>query len=166
MSFTIKPMNAFYARSIAYWKYDGIYAFYNMEFSTELINELMNGQYMAVTGASEEIVGFFCYGSPAQILSGLHSGAYHSPTAIDIGLGMRPDLTGKGSGANFVNLGVSYAKKHFYGDQIRLTVATFNQRAIRAYEKAGFKRGQTFTSMIDGMKLEFMTMSRSLSGEK
>ncbi len=162
MDFVVKPMNAYYARSIAHWKYEGEYAFYNMEYSEALIRELMNGQYVAATGENDELAGFYCYGSPAQILSGLHAGVYDHSTAIDIGLGMRPDLTGKGIGADFVRAGIHYARDNFYGDQIRLAVAVFNKRAIRAYEKAGFMRGKTFFSEIDGRQMEFMIMHQPL----
>lgn len=163
MLFHVKQMNAFYARSIAYWKYDGIYDFYNLDYSEELIKELLNGQYVAVTGTNEELIGFYCYGSPAQLMSGLHAGVYEHSNAIDFGLGMRPDLTGQGLGPDFVRAGIYYAKQHFYGDMIRLVVALFNKRAIRAYEKAGFIKGKTFFSLIDGRKMEFMLMYQYFS---
>ncbi|WP_442871699.1 GNAT family N-acetyltransferase [Anaerocolumna sp. MB42-C2] len=58
---------------------------------------------------------------------------------LDIGLGMKPILCGKGYGYSFVKSGLDFAQGNFNIKQIRLTVAAFNTRAIRIYEKIGFQ---------------------------
>jgi ribosomal-protein-alanine N-acetyltransferase len=59
--------------------------------------------------------------------------------ALEYGLGLRPDLTGRGLGLEFVLAGLTYAREHFMPERIILNVAAFNERAITVYERAGFR---------------------------
>ena len=60
--------------------------------------------------------------------------------AVRIGLGLRPDLCGCGHGGAVIRLAVQEALrcKPRPDAEIDLEVETWNKRAIRAYEKAGF----------------------------
>lgn len=57
-----------------------------------------------------------------------------------LSLGLRPDLTGKGLGVEFVSECVKYAISRYKLIKltIKLAVALFNQRAIKVYQRAGF----------------------------
>jgi ribosomal-protein-alanine N-acetyltransferase len=79
----------------------------------------------------------------------------YSEEFIDIGLGMKPELTGKGYGSSFFSFVLYYITHSFEGISLRLTVASFNQRAIHLYSKFGFtkefefiKGTNSFTTMI------------------
>ena len=41
---------------------------------------------------------------------------------------------------------------------MRLTVAAFNERAIRVYERAGFKKVNSFERVSEHGKMEFLVM--------
>jgi RimJ/RimL family protein N-acetyltransferase len=56
-----------------------------------------------------------------------------------IGLGIRPDLTGRGLGSQFIDAGLRYATAEWEPKRFRLWVAWWNERALRAYRRAGFR---------------------------
>ncbi|MBP0726958.1 GNAT family N-acetyltransferase [Bacillus sp. RG28] len=134
MELFIKDMNEKFAVEIVNWRYEAPYDFYDNEETFEAINEMIENPYYAVVNQSEELVGFFCIGSSAQVPIGHQFGAY-SEEILDIGIGMKPDMTGKGFGFTFFSKVLQTIGKD---KSIRLTVAEFNRRAIRLYKKLGF----------------------------
>lgn len=63
-----------------------------------------------------------------------------------LGLGLRPDLCGKGSGigTQFVQLLVQEAQRRMPQQEIDLEVLVWNKRAIQTYERAGFTITDTY----------------------
>lgn len=139
MEFQIVKMSEKYATEILCWKYEKPYDFYNNVLSGEGILELTQDTYKAILH-DKEVVGFYCTGKDAQVPAGNEVHAYDE-TCLDIGLGMRPDLTGKGRGTAFLDF---ILKQIEAGGCVRLTVADFNKRAIRLYEKFGFQEKLSF----------------------
>lgn len=117
------------------WKYDKPYDFYNQVLSGEAILELTSNRYKVIE-LDNEIAGFYCTGKDAQVPAGHEVDAYDA-NYLDIGLGMRPDLTGKGLGKAFLEF-IMEEIGYEFGGNLRLTVADFNIRAIRLYENLGF----------------------------
>ena len=64
--------------------------------------------------------------------------------ALDIGLGVRPDLTGKGRGSDYLNAVIDFAQRTYGPERLRVTIAAFNTRARRVWEGAGFQRSRHF----------------------
>ncbi|MCK4241837.1 MAG: hypothetical protein KAX30_09465, partial [Candidatus Atribacteria bacterium] len=101
MGYIVRKMTKRQAEDISTWKYDEPYSIYDMDGSKEILDELLDGSYYAVTNEKDELTGYFCFGDAAQVPGGKQCGAYLEDDAIDIGLGMRSDLIGKGMGLNF-----------------------------------------------------------------
>ncbi|WP_102275364.1 GNAT family N-acetyltransferase [Cytobacillus massiliigabonensis] len=145
MQFYIRKMTEHFAIEILSWKYEAPYDFYNNDLCSENIRELLDDKYYAVINEKDQLFGFFCIGSSAQVPIGSEYGAY-TEDHIDIGLGMKPEFTGKGYGDSFFTYILEYIKKTYNDKNIRLTVAKFNHRAIHLYEKLGFKRRAEFAN--------------------
>jgi len=149
--YTFTPMTEADARAIIAWRYDGEYAIYNIvgdgDDFTELLAEFLDRRspYYAVRNldmdATGAPVGFFCYGSSAGIdFDESEPQLYNGDGSLNAGLGMRPDLTGHGFGVGFTQAGVAFGVERYHPTFIRFYVLPFNDRALRAYERAGFRR--------------------------
>lgn len=153
MQFYIREMNEMYAADILNWKYEKPYDFYNNDLCHESLKEFLENPYYAIVNDQDELVGFFCTGTSAQVPKGYDYGAYLDE-CIDVGIGMKPELTGKGSGSEFFSFILNQLQQE-NASPLRLTVATFNKRAIHLYEKVGFKKVMNFTAST-----EFITMKK------
>ena len=103
------------------WRYDPPYDFYNGE-----DEPVLNPERFFVVSDGGELIGFYYFDDRQD--------------TVEIGLGLRPDLTGKGLGREFVLEGVAFAHDRFPGRRVTLNVAAFNERAITIYERVGFRR--------------------------
>lgn len=141
MEFYFLPMEEADARVIMTWRYEGQYAIYNWE-DEDVPAEMLDRRspHYAVRDEHGELAGFFAYGSSAYVWDSGEPHLYSEQNTITIGLGMRPDLTGRGLGLAFTLAGLDFAREHFQPDYFRLYVLAFNERAIRVYERAGFER--------------------------
>ena len=154
MSFHFEPMRWDDARAVSRWRYDGLYAMYNQNalpmLTLAVFRAPLRGlglEAFIVRGDSGERVGIFTF--------------IQRDTAVEIGLAMRPDLTGQGLGLAFVEAGLDFARARYAPTRFTLDVATFNERARRVYERAGFKPGETFTRRTNTGPCEFLAMYRS-----
>ena len=151
MNFSVVVMSDEQARAIAEWKYEGVYAFYDMDAFPEDLDELLDpskrdGRYHAVLDDEGSLVGFFEFTS--------------EDATIELGLGLRPDLTGRGLGLSFVSACLQFAREQYAPKTLRLKVAAFNMRAIRVYERAGFEHRRNFLHKTDNGEFDFVEMSR------
>ena len=149
--FILRPMTATDAQAIVTWRYPGVYAFYDATADPEDLAELLTPSgwglnYFSVDNADHQLVGFFQF-MPQN-------------TVIEVGLGLHPDLTGSGMGLAFVLAGLAFAQVRFAPQQFRLAVATFNKRAIRVYERAGFQAIHLYKQTTNGAQYEFVEMVR------
>ena len=144
--FAIRAMTAEDAEAIAAWQYPGPYAFYDWEQDPDDLAELLDpgewGRRYFAADAAGELAGFF-------VLKPHDDGT-------EIGLGLRPDLTGQGLGARFLEAGLRFGGAERY----TLAVAAFNQRAITVYERAGFAITQRYVHRTNGADHDFLRMER------
>ena len=131
------------AMEINTWTYEEPYSLYSFSGEKEVIEELLDGTYYGCCDDQGDLIGYFCFGANAQVPGGRDANLYGGDV-IDIGLGMKPALTGKGIGKEFFQAGIAFATKEFNAKMFRLSVATFNTRAITLYKNIGFKQGYFF----------------------
>ena len=90
-------------------------------------------------------------------------GFYFEPhdSALFYGFGMRPDLTGRGLGEQFVLAGLEFARPIYGRRRVVLHVAAFNERAIRLYRRLGFNETGRHAEKFDGYgAVEFIDMEK------
>ena len=158
MGLNIKQMSYDNAKEISKWVYKEPYSIYSMDESDDCINELLNGEYFSVSDKDNNLVGYYCFGKSAQVPVGNKFGVYDLKDIADIGLGIKPDMCGKGLGFRFLSGCLDFARNAQSTKDFRLTVAAFNQRAIKVYERAGFKKVSSFERISDSGKIEFWVM--------
>ena len=117
----IAPLGPEDAALVDGWRYDPPYDFYNGE-----DDPVQNPERCFLVQDGDEVVGFYYFDTRED--------------TVEIGLGLRPDLTGQGLGLEFFLDGVAFAHGRFPGRRVKLNVAAFNERAITVYERAGFRR--------------------------
>ncbi|MFB7140010.1 GNAT family N-acetyltransferase [Gottfriedia sp. NPDC056225] len=155
MQLSIREMTASYAIEIVNWRYVPPYDFYNIKSGKEELDELLNNQYKVIIDQNENLVGFYCTGQAAHVPKGNEFDVYNEKL-IDIGIGVRPDLTGKGFGSQFFKFILGDIEDSTNHSAFRLTVAKFNSRAIRLYENFSFTKENEFHTE----RAKFITMVR------
>lgn len=158
VAYHFHPMTEEQASIIGSWQYEEPYSLYSMEGCDSSIKEMLEEEYYYAVDNENELVGYISFGDSARVPGGYAVGIYEDEQVIDIGLGLRPDYTGKGKGREFVTDAVNFLRKQGRGECVQLVVAAFNERAMKVYERAGFVRGISFTSKIGEQDYEFLAM--------
>ena len=144
MNLTIQPATEATFRELAEWRYEPPYDFYDGDVEPILNPERFYGT-LDEHGA---VVGYFYFEEKSD--------------ALEIGLGLRPDLTGSGFGLEFFRAGIEFGKRRFSPRRMILNVAAFNQRAITVYERAGFRETGRHIRHFDRWgNVEFVEMEES-----
>jgi ribosomal-protein-alanine N-acetyltransferase len=147
---SIEAMGQADAEVIADWRYEPPYDFYDARADDDDLALLLDPErrrdrfFSAREG--DELAGFFELRAVGD--------------TVVVGLGLRPDLTGRGLGGSFLADGLAYARERFAPRVFRLSVATFNARAIRVYERAGFVVTRSFPHETNGGSFPFVEMER------
>ncbi|HSB39697.1 MAG TPA: GNAT family N-acetyltransferase [Gaiellaceae bacterium] len=121
MRLEISPADAETFSQLETWRYEPPYDFYDGDVEPVLNPE----RFFGARDERGELVGFY-YFEP-------------KPPDLDYGLGLRPDLTGRGLGLEFFLAGLAFARERYAPRRVFLHVAEFNERARRVYERAGFR---------------------------
>ena len=121
---------------IADWRYSGDYALYNTRPYEE-------DRKKGVGFANPGFIGFSFYDRDALIG---FTCLYEEDREIMIGIGVAPEYCGRGYGREMLETTCGLSETMFPGKPLYLEVRTWNARAVRCYEKAGFViDGEPFT---------------------
>ena len=141
----VQPLTEQQAEEIATWRYEFPYEWYDTASDPRRIELFASPRrregLRAVVDDGGELVGFFNF--------------VREGDEVRIGLGMRPDLTGRGLAQPFIQAGLEYALAQWEPLRFRLWVARWNERALRAYRSAGFHE------VRHGEESRFVEMERS-----
>jgi [ribosomal protein S18]-alanine N-acetyltransferase len=125
----VEPWSEKHAHAVAEWRYEPPYDFYDLasdpDDAAELFDRAHGSRYRAVLSADGELDAFWFF--------------LPSHGEVEVGLGLRPDLTGRGLGTAFAEAALDYARAEWSPRRFVLHVAAWNDRAIRVYERLGFR---------------------------
>ena len=130
------------------WKYDGIYSFYD--------NDIQKEKMEFIESFVDSDDNFSIYNDNNKLVG--NCSFYYIEEFFCVGLQMRPDLTGKGFGIEFAKSIIDFGREKYKLNYIDLTVAKFNNRAIKVYEKLDFKVIDEFVNTIRGNDYDFLAM--------
>ena len=120
MKLTIRPASEATFADLETWRYEPPYDFYDGDVDPVLNPE----RFFEALDPDGALVGFYYFEEKGD--------------ALEIGLGLRPELVGRGLGLEFFRLGVDFGRQRFRPAKVILAVAAFNERAVKVYERAGF----------------------------
>jgi [ribosomal protein S18]-alanine N-acetyltransferase len=140
----IQPASAAAHELLATWRYPPPYDFYDGD-----VDPVRNPErFYEARDEAGELIGFY-YFEP-------------NPPDLDYGLGLRPDLTGRGLGLEFFQAGLAFARERYRPQRVYLHVAEFNERARLVYERAGFSVVSSHVRAFDRFgEVTFLTMADS-----
>jgi len=110
------------------WRYSGPYATYDAE--GPLRREL---GFFAVEDDAGALVGYGCVGAEARV-----PGVEEEPGTVDVGYGMRPELTGQGRGREFVGAILDHVVAEHPEARLRMSILRWNERSRRVAQAHGF----------------------------
>jgi len=143
MVYTFQPITPQLAKIAAGWQYPFPYDFYNIPKGRQrfAVRGYLNPNYAyhSIKDENETWIGICTFGADARV-----AGGDYSETAIDIGLGLCPEHTGRGMGTAVVAAILDFATANADTSVFRATIASFNRRSQRVFEKNGFHRTQEF----------------------
>lgn len=148
--FTFHLMDESSVRAILNWQYEPPYDLYNnSEEDASLLQHLLHPQnnFYKIVDENSELVGYCSFGQDGQVTDG-----DYRDDALDIGMGVRPDLTGRGKGFEYANAVLEFAESKLSPKAFRVTIAAFNKRALRLWQKLKFEHQQSFERKSDGMQ--------------
>lgn len=132
-SFLAVPMNIRHCQDICTWIYEPPYDIYHwsswshMEENGEEFGDtqIRETQYISILDQQTQLMVGYAQLFPLEGVTRL-------------GLGMRPELCGHGIGPSFVRFVAEEARRRRPQDEIDLEVLVWNDRARKAYVRAGF----------------------------
>lgn len=149
MQLSIQPIHRNFALQMCHWRYEPPYDIYNLAEppGEETLQYLLDPTvaFHAIVDEAGQLVGFCSFGEDGQV-----PGGDYSTDALDIGMGVHPNYTGQGLGATFAAVVVEFARRTYAPQKVRVTIAHFNERAQRVWQKLGFERVAQFESLNNG----------------
>ncbi|WAG69539.1 GNAT family N-acetyltransferase [Clostridium sp. CF011] len=139
MNFKLENLTEDYAKQICNWKYEGKYSIYNFPEWDVILRQNWG---IAIESKRQNEFGSVIneFGSLCGYIRFINNNDY-----VLIGVGLKPSLCGQGFGDNFMELLKNECKSRYGNKKIILEVRSFNERAIKCYNKAGFKTVDTYS---------------------
>jgi ribosomal protein S18 acetylase RimI-like enzyme len=125
----VEEWKAAYANEVVAWHYEPPYDFYDLASDPDdaagMADPARAKHRRAVLGDDGRVAAFLWFDWHGDV--------------VEVGIGIRPDLTGRGLGESYLRAQLDYATEQWAPKTFRLFVAAWNDRGIRLYERLGFR---------------------------
>jgi hypothetical protein len=145
-------MTAADAAEVATWRYDGDWSVYNLPTSQPLIDNLAS--YNSIANG-DILIGFYCTGVEARV-----AGVNEESTVLDVGIGMNPQLVGRGNGVRFGETVLEHLAVHHPGVMLRAVVQSWNERSMRLTRRLGFQDSGELTVNQGGRPVTYRVVRK------
>ncbi|BCL38364.1 GNAT family N-acetyltransferase [Nostoc sp. MS1] len=156
MKLTFQTLHKDHALAILNWRYTPPYDFYNFNADTVLedLRYLLDPKnaFYVILNSLGELEGYCSFGADGQV-----PGGDYRVEALDLGMGIRPDLTGLRHGKYYAQGVIKYGADRYEAQLFRVTIAQFNKRAQRVWQKLGFEQVEEFSKISSREKFVIMT---------
>ncbi|MEN8239793.1 MAG: GNAT family N-acetyltransferase [Actinomycetota bacterium] len=158
MTYHVRAVTEDDIRDFATWRYDPPYDSYSITDAMDESIEYFSDPdiHCHVVIRADELVAFCTFGKDARVPGGTYDEA-----ALDVGLGVRPSLTGSGNGKAIASAVMEYARSAFAHDRYRVTIAAPNERAQRTWNGVGFEPTDRFVSTVEVLGTREFVISES-----
>jgi [ribosomal protein S18]-alanine N-acetyltransferase len=156
-SMRIVAMTPGYAADIVTWRYPEPYGCYDLV-DADPASFLDPGSGFFALESGGELIGFRSFGADGRV-----PGGAYDDSALDTGGGLRPSLTGHGLGRSAIATGLEFGRLRFAPRAFRVTIASFNTRALRVVTSLGFRPVSSFAATTDGRGYQILVRDEPLS---
>ncbi len=160
MTYELRPLTAEQGEAMATWAYPGPWAVYDVGSALDpeegfwaVVDVAAEGGEAGEVGV---VAGYACFGVEARV-----PGLAERAGVLDIGVGMRPDLTGQGLGREFAGAVLEHAREVTGANRMRAVVQDWNARSRRLLSGLGFE--ETGEHRVG--ELRYVVYERSADGE-
>jgi len=152
------PVTADNVRTFTAWRYEPPYDIYNLPHppKSDDLAEWLDPEIHChgMWTQADDLIAFCTFGLDGQV-----PGGDYGTDALDIGMAVRPDHTGRGLGRSIAASVIDFAQCTFDPPMLRVTIATFNQRAMAVWLGYSFEPRETFLSTTSTSR-EFQIFER------
>lgn len=149
----VRPLEPRDAETVASWRYQGPWSVYDPRPGDDPISAVAG--YDAVVDDAGSLVGFICVGPEARV-----PGLAEADGTLDIGVGMHPDLVGRGLGRRLGAVVLDHLRGR-YGDRpLRAVVQGWNERSLRLARGLGFRDAGIHQCVQDGRQVSYVLLVR------
>lgn len=148
----VRPMTVGEAVDVANWRYGGDWSVYDLATPQPILANLSS--YCTVTSGND-LIGFCCTGIEARV-----AGMKADPVILDVGMGMNPQLVGRGNGAPFGKIVLQYLDRRHPGITLRAAVQAWNERSLRLTRRLGFEDAGALIAVQGGRSVSYRVVQR------
>ena len=128
MTYELRPLTAEQGEVMAQWRYPGPWAIYDVTGPLDPAEG-----FWSVLDENGDVAGYACFGLEARV-----PGLAERVGVLDVGVGMRPELTGQGRGRDFAEAVLAHGAAISGIGRLRAVVQEWNARSRRLLTGLGF----------------------------